>query len=132
VGCGASPRQAQEVLQRAPHLGDLYVFRGRSGSLVKILWRDGVGLSLHAKRLERRRFIWPSATGGAVSISASQLAYMLVGIDWIPRKLGGQPQPDRLRRIDSGDGFYPANHGHVLQCCTWSTRRIKFPTTRMR
>jgi transposase len=75
-------RQVQEVLQRDPHVGDLYVFRGRSGSLVKILWHDGVGMSLYAKRLERGRFIWPSATGGAVSISASQLAYMLDGIDW--------------------------------------------------
>jgi len=75
-------RQVQEVLQRDPHVGDLYVFRGRSGSLVKILWHDGVGMSLYAKRLERGRFIWPSATDGAVSISASQLAYMLDGIDW--------------------------------------------------
>jgi transposase len=75
-------RQVQEVLQRDPHVGDLYVFRGRSGSLVKILWHDGVGMSLYAKRLERGRFIWPAATGGAVSISASQLAYMLDGIDW--------------------------------------------------
>lgn len=39
-------RQVQEVLQRDPHVGDLYVFRGRSGSLVKILWHDGVGMSL--------------------------------------------------------------------------------------
>jgi transposase len=62
--------------------GDLYVFRGRSGSLIKILWHDGIGMSLYAKRLERGRFIWPSATSGVVSISASQLAYMLDGIDW--------------------------------------------------
>jgi transposase len=75
-------RQVQEVLQRDPHVGDLFVFRGRSGSLVKILWHDGVGMSLYAKRLERGRFIWPSAAEGAVSISASQLAYMLDGIDW--------------------------------------------------
>jgi transposase len=74
--------QVQEGLKRDPHVGDLYVFRGRSGSLIKILWHDGVGMSLYAKRLERGRFIWPSATSGAVSISASQLAYMLDGIDW--------------------------------------------------
>jgi IS66 Orf2 like protein len=36
-----------------PHAGDLYVFRGRSGSLIKILWHDGIGMSLYAKRLER-------------------------------------------------------------------------------
>jgi transposase len=74
--------QVQEVLKRNPHAGDLYVFRGRSGSLIKILWHDGIGMSLYAKRLERGRFIWPSAADGVVSISTSQLAYMLDGIDW--------------------------------------------------
>ena len=76
-------RQVQETLARDPHVGDLYVFRGRNGSLVKILWHDGIGMSLYAKRLERGRFVWPAAmAGGVVSISASQLAYMLDGIDW--------------------------------------------------
>jgi transposase len=74
--------QVQEGLKCDPHAGDLYVFRGRSGSLIKILWHDGIGMSLYAKRLERGRFIWPSATSGVASISASQLAYMLDGIDW--------------------------------------------------
>jgi hypothetical protein len=46
------------------------VFRGKRGSLIKILWHDGLGVSLYAKRLERGRFIWPSATSGVVSISA--------------------------------------------------------------
>jgi transposase len=74
--------QVQEGLKRDPHAGDLYVFRGRSGSLIKILWHDGIGMSLYAKRLERGRFIWPSAGSGVVSISKSQLACMLDGIDW--------------------------------------------------
>ena len=39
-------------------------------------------MSLYAKRLERGKFIWPSTTAGVVSISMSQLAYMLDGIDW--------------------------------------------------
>ncbi len=74
--------QVQEALKRDPHAGDLYVFRGKSGSLIKILWHDGIGMSLYVKRLERGRFIWPSATAGVVSISSAQLAYMLDGIDW--------------------------------------------------
>lgn len=74
--------QVQEALKRDPHAGDLYVFRGRSGSLIKVLWHDGIGMSLYAKRLERGRFIWPSARAGVVAISASQLSYMLDGIDW--------------------------------------------------
>src|ERR1700726_3071522 len=75
-------RQVQETLARDPHVGDLYVFRGRSGSLVKIHWHDGIGMSLYAKRLERGRFVWPSPADGTLAISAAQLAYMLDGIDW--------------------------------------------------
>ena len=72
----------QQVLQRDPHAGDVYVFRGRRGDLLKILWHDGLGMSLYAKRLERGRFIWPSPADGVVAISAAQLSYMLEGIDW--------------------------------------------------
>ena len=74
--------QVQQDLGRDPHAGDLYVFRGRRGDLLKILWHDGIGISLYAKRLERGRFPWPSAAGGAVSISAAQLGYLLEGIEW--------------------------------------------------
>jgi transposase len=83
--------QVQEALGRDPFAGDLFVFRGARGDLVKILWHDGLGLSLYAKRLERGRFIWPpivttssarALEERAVSISAAQLAYLLSGIDW--------------------------------------------------
>jgi len=53
----------QEALKRDPHGGDLYVFRGKSGKLIKILWHDGLGMSLYAKRLERGRFVWPPGFG---------------------------------------------------------------------
>jgi transposase len=72
----------QEHLKRDPHAGDVYVFRGRAGGLIKVLWHDGIGMSLYAKRLERGRFVWPSAEGGAVVLTAAQLGYMLEGIDW--------------------------------------------------
>ncbi|WP_367116377.1 IS66 family insertion sequence element accessory protein TnpB [Bradyrhizobium sp.] len=52
----------QEVFKRDPYGGDLYVFGGKSGKLIKILWPDGLGMSLYAKRLERGRFLWPSST----------------------------------------------------------------------
>ncbi len=79
--------QVQEGLGRDPHAGDLFAFRGRRGDLLKILWHDGIGLSLYAKRLEHGRFIWPSPADGVVMISASQLACLLDGIDWRqPRK----------------------------------------------
>ena len=75
----------QESLKRDPHAGDLYIFRGRRGDLVKILWHDGLGMSLG-------KFIWPSASAGAVSISAAQMAYMLEGIDWRNPQLSWRPQ----------------------------------------
>ena len=53
----------QEQLKRDPHAGDLYIFRGRRGDLAKILWHDGVGLSLYAKRLDRGKFIWLGRCG---------------------------------------------------------------------
>jgi len=74
--------QVQEGLKRDPHAGDLYVFRGRRGSLIKVLWHDGLGLSLYAKRLERGRFVWPSPAEGVVVITPAQLGYLLEGIDW--------------------------------------------------
>src|SRR5256884_9729713 len=74
--------QGQEALRRDPHAGDLFVFRGARGNLIKILWHDGIGMSLYAKRLERGRFIWPAPADGVVAISAAQLAHMLHGIDW--------------------------------------------------
>lgn len=88
-GMNSLALQVQEGLKRDPHAGDLYVFRGKRGHLIKILWHDGIGMSLYAKRLERGRFVWPSPAkpapakaGGIVAISAAQLAYMLDGIDW--------------------------------------------------
>jgi IS66 Orf2 like protein len=41
--------------------GHLFVFRGRRGDRIKVLWWDGDGLCLFAKRLERGRFVWPRA-----------------------------------------------------------------------
>jgi transposase len=72
----------QEGLKRDPHAGDVFVFRGRGGSLIKALWHDGLGLSLYAKRLDRGRFVWPATVDGAVALTAGQMSYLLEGIDW--------------------------------------------------
>ena len=74
--------QVQTVLARQPYSGHVFVFRGRRGDVVKLLWHDGDGLCLLAKRLERGRFIWPQATSGSVSLSRAQLSMLLEGIDW--------------------------------------------------
>ncbi len=72
----------QETLKRDPHDGQLFVFRGKRGDLIKLIWHDGQGMCLFAKRLERGRFIWPATVGEAVTITAAQLGYLLEGIDW--------------------------------------------------
>lgn len=74
--------QVQEVLRHDPHGGHLFVFRGRRGDLIKVIWHDGQGACLFSKRLERGRFLWPSPADGVVTITPAQLGYLLEGIDW--------------------------------------------------
>lgn len=77
----------QERLKRDPHSGHVFVFRGRRGDLIKVLWHDGQGMCLFSKRLERGRFVWPSPADGAAHVSPAQLAMLLEGIDWrMPRR----------------------------------------------
>jgi transposase len=73
---------AQTAFQQDPYAGHVFVFRGRRGDLIKLLWWDGDGLCLFAKRLERGRFIWPKAESGAISLTRAQLSMLLEGIDW--------------------------------------------------
>ncbi len=84
--------QVQEGLGRDPFAGDIYLFRGRSGSLIKALWHDGLGLSLYAKRLDRGRFIWPQTVDGAVSLTPGQMGYLLEAIDWRHPQQTWRPQ----------------------------------------
>lgn len=72
----------QTALEENPFAGHVFVFRGRRGDLIKVLWWDGDGMCLLAKRLERGRFIWPQAERGTVSLSRAQLSMLLEGIDW--------------------------------------------------
>jgi transposase len=73
----------QDHLRRDPFSGQAFVFRGRRGDLIKILWWDGQGLCLFAKRLEKGRFVWPvTAQSGAVTLTPAQLSMLLEGIDW--------------------------------------------------
>ena len=88
--------KVQAGLGRDPQGGEIFCLRGRKADTVKLIWFDGVGMSLYVKRLEAGKFIWPSsATGEAVAVSAAQLGYLLDGIDWRnprwtqrPKKMG--------------------------------------------
>ncbi len=86
---------AEAALKQDPLTCPLFVFRGRRGDLIKIIslswfaskplpgsgW-DGQGACLFSKRLEQRRFVWPSAKEGKIAQTAAQLAMLLEGIDW--------------------------------------------------
>lgn len=51
-GMNSLALKVQEGLGRDPHGGEVFCFRGRKGDLIKVLWHDGVGMSLYLKRLE--------------------------------------------------------------------------------
>lgn len=70
------------ALQEDPFSGHLFVFCGRRGDMIKLLWWSDDGLCLLAKRLERGRFIWPQAVDGTVSLTQAQLSMLIEGIDW--------------------------------------------------
>jgi transposase len=82
----------QTKLEQSPFSGHVFVFRGRRGDLIKLLWWDGDGLCLFAKRLERGRFVWPQASDGTVSLSRAQLSMLLEGIDWRRPVRTAEPQ----------------------------------------
>ena len=69
---------AQDALVQDPFSGHLFVFRGRRGDLVKVIWWDGQGACLFSKRLERGRFVWPSPINGKVAITSAPLSMLLV------------------------------------------------------
>ena len=78
----ATYEQAQEVVKQSPRSGHVFVFRGRRADRLKILWWDGTGLCLYAKRMERGRFVWPVTQEGTVRLTPAQLSMLCEGIDW--------------------------------------------------
>jgi transposase len=82
---------AQDVLKQEPFSGHLFVFRGKRGDLVKVLYWDGQGFCLFAKRLEKGRFVWPITKEGSVTLTPAQLSMLLEGIDWRTPQRTWQP-----------------------------------------
>ncbi|MGM8417661.1 IS66 family insertion sequence element accessory protein TnpB [Enterobacter hormaechei subsp. xiangfangensis] len=76
-----------------PFSGHLFIFRGRKGDTVKILWADADGLCLFTKRLEEGQFIWPAVRDGKIAITRTQLAMLLDKLDW------RQPKTTRLNSL---------------------------------
>jgi transposase len=91
----------QERLQASAFTGEVYIFRGRSGNKVKVLWATPEGMCMFYKRLNDGHFVWTQAQDGTVSLSSAQLSMLLEGIDWRrPQRTGLSPQdPDRRQPI---------------------------------
>lgn len=82
AGFNCLTAKVETALAEDPFSGHVFVFRGRRGDMIKLLWWTGDGLCLLAKRLERGRFVWPQAADGTVALSQAQLSMLLEGIDW--------------------------------------------------
>ena len=80
--------QTEQVLAGDSYSRHLFLFRGRRrGHQIKMVWWDGQGTCLFAKRLERGRFVWPTANEGKINLTRAQLAMLMEGIDWrMPQK----------------------------------------------
>jgi transposase len=69
------------VLGRDPNGGDLFVFKNKRGDRLKILAWMGDGFALYLRRLEKGTFAFPTAAGAEVTVTATQLAMILGGVD---------------------------------------------------
>jgi transposase len=83
---------SQSVLHKDPFSGAVFAFRGKRGDLIKLLWWDGPGMVLHAKRLERSRFTWPTTATGVAVLTPAQLSMLLEGVDWRAPKRSPEPE----------------------------------------
>ncbi len=80
------------------------MFRGRQGHLIKVLWWDGQGLCLFAKRLEKGRFVWPSTAGAAAALTPGPARHA-AGRHRLAHAAAHRPADDRrLRAADYRGG----------------------------
>ena len=91
-GFASLAAKAEQTTQTNPFSGHMFVFRGRQGDLIKIIWWDGQGACLFSKRLEKGRFVWPSARDAKIALTPAQLAMLLEGIDWRSPVTNGLPR----------------------------------------
>jgi transposase len=72
----------REDMHADPFSGAVYVFRAKRPDRVKLIYWDGTGVCLFAKRLENGRFCWPNMRDGVIRLTAAQLSALLEGLDW--------------------------------------------------
>ena len=72
----------RETMKSEPFSGAVYVFRAKRADRIKLIFWDGTGVCLFAKRLEAGAFRWPKIEDGVLRLSAAQLSALLEGLDW--------------------------------------------------
>ena len=87
----------QEVLKKDPFSGVIFCFRVKRADRVKLIFWDGTGLCLFAKRLEGGKFRWPRIEDGVMRLSAAQLAALIEGLDWMRVRTRLVPAPDAVQ-----------------------------------
>lgn len=87
----------RETMGADPFSGGVYVFRAKRADWIKLIFWDGTGVCLLAKRLEDGEFRWPKLQDGALRLSAAQLSTLLEGLDWRrvhePRQIAAPTAP---------------------------------------
>ncbi len=81
-GMDGLARAVKEDLKADPYSGVVYVFRAKRADRIKLLYWDGSGLVLYAKRLEQGGFRWPQITDGVMRLTAVQLSALMSGMEW--------------------------------------------------
>jgi transposase len=72
----------KDQMRLEPFSGVVFVFRAKRADRIKLLWWDGTGVCLLAKRLEDGQFRWPKIEDGTMRLSSGQLSALLEGLDW--------------------------------------------------
>jgi len=72
----------REEMKADPFCGTVYVFRAKRADRVKLIFWDGTGVCLFAKKLEHGAFRWPTIADGVLRLSAAELSALLEGLDW--------------------------------------------------
>lgn len=79
-----------------PFNGALYVFRAKRADRIKIVWWDGSGVCLYAKRLEKAKFCWPRIGHTRVRLNHAQLMALVDGLDWKRVRPVRTPRPQMV------------------------------------
>jgi transposase len=83
----------RETMQADPFDGAVYVFRAKRADRIKLVFWDGTGVCLLAKRLEDGEFRWPKIEDGVIRLSAAQFSALLEGLDWKRVRAKETPAP---------------------------------------